>query len=103
MPPASQLSLVAVLERHRGDAARPAAAAREANQSHRRAPALELLPHVLVGEQLATPVAQPHGVRPARLPAVGVRHSSPGCALQDGHERWRHPRTPCSIREGLLL
>ena len=108
MPPASQLSLVAVLERHRGDAARPAAATREANQSHRRAPALELLPHVLVGEQLATPVAQPHGVRPAGLPAgrrpaqlVGLRLAGraramapPACAVQ-------HPRRLAAVTAGL--
>ena len=69
VPPASQLVLVGVLERHRGDAARGAATTRETNQRRRRAPARELLPHVLVSEQLAAPVVQPRGVRLAGLPA----------------------------------
>src|SRR5665811_1189942 len=68
VPPPSQLSLLAVLERHRGDAARAAAAAREANQRHRRAAALKLLPHVLVSEELPAPVAQARRVRSASLP-----------------------------------
>src|SRR5450755_4791459 len=99
--PPSQISLLAVLERHRGDAARAAATAREANQRHRRAAALKLLPHILVSEELPAPVAQARRVRSAGLPTGRRPAQRTVCAFQDGHERWRHPRAPCNTREGL--
>ena len=67
--PAGKLALVRVLERHRGDAALAAAAPREAHQRSGGLPALELLPHPLLGEQLPPPWVKTRGVRLAGAPA----------------------------------
>ena len=66
--PSGELVAVA-LQRHRGDAARAAATAREANQRPAGAPPLQLLPHLLVAEQLPAGSPQPHRVRLAGFPA----------------------------------